>query len=90
MTKINLTKKEINVLTLIDDVPVEMAIKAVKKYIDLENEEIEKIIKKLYNLGLIKKIKIPCGEQDKEWYFHTRLVNKEMINDDLRYKRDRG
>ena len=61
----------------------------VKKFINLPKNKIQKIVKKLKELELIE---IICLPNDKQlYYFHDRRkVNPDMLDDDLRFKRDFG
>jgi len=83
-----LTQKEKQVLTLLDDAKVEGFEEFVQKFIDLSKAEIQKMVNKFKDLELIEIISL---SNDKDlWYFHTGKVNKGMLDDDLRYKRDYG
>jgi len=84
-----LTQKEKQVLTLLDDAKVEDFEEWVQKFIDLSKSEIQKIVNKFKDLELIEIISL-SNEKDL-WYFHDRRkVKPDMLDDDLRYKRDYG
>lgn len=85
---VKLTKNEKQVLTLLDDTKVDGFEEWAQKYINLPKDRMKKIVEKLKNLELIEIISL-ADEKDL-WYFHTGKVNKEMIDDDLRYKRNYG
>lgn len=86
----NLLKKEKDILTLMDSSLVNGFIEFAQKFIEYDKKEIEKIISKLLKEKYVK-IVITLNEDNKiEWYFHTKKVKPNMINDDIRYKKDYG
>jgi len=79
-----LTKKEKQILTLIDDSKVYNFIELAQKHVKISKEEIEKIVEKFLKLKLINKVELKKGEF---WYFHDKSkVTKDMRDDDLYYK----
>jgi hypothetical protein len=83
-----LTQKEIDVLTIMDDVAVKGFLEHAKKYVQYPEKEVKEIAQKLVNQGLVRIVGIPKGSEEVEWYYHTEKVKPEMLNDKLRYKRD--
>jgi len=78
-----LSKKEKQVLTLINDIKVESFIEFTQRYIDLSSSEIKKIVKKLLKLELIEIISL-TDEKDL-WYFHTKQFEKKELDEELYY-----
>lgn len=83
-----LTLEEKQVLTLLDDSKVNGFEKFAQKYLKLPRDKIKKIVEKLKNLELVEIISLVDGAD--LWYFHMGEVNKEMLDEDLRYKRAYG
>ena len=84
-----LTQEEKQVLTLVDSARVDGIEEWVRKFIDLPKDKIQKIVKKLKELGLIEIIFMPNNKH--LHYFHdSRKINPDMLDDDLRFKRDYG
>ena len=85
-----MTKEEKQILTLLDDSPVDNYVEFIKRIIDYPESIIKDLAGRFLKEGLIKKIKIPQGDEEREWFFFTEKVTKDMIDDDIRYKRDMG
>lgn len=85
--EINLTKKEKDILTLLDKTSVDNYLEFINKYVSCTKKELEQTTNKLIKLKLIETLKIPDGKEV-DWYFHTQNVTSEMINDDIRYDRE--
>tara|TARA_Y100000310_G_scaffold239123_1_gene242681 strand:- start:10746 stop:11579 length:834 start_codon:yes stop_codon:yes gene_type:complete len=85
-----MTKKEKQILTLLDDSRVNNYIEFIKKITDYPEPIIKDLAERFLKEGLIKKIKIPNGDEEVEWFFFTEKVTEDMIDDDVRYKRDMG
>ncbi|MFH1211766.1 MAG: hypothetical protein V1659_02435 [Candidatus Woesearchaeota archaeon] len=83
-----LTQDEKCVLTLLDDAEVDGFEGLAQRYIQLPKKKIAEIVEKLKNLELVEIIFL-ADEKDL-WYFHTGKVNEEMLDDDLRYKKNYG
>ncbi|MFA7707870.1 MAG: hypothetical protein WCX73_02890 [Candidatus Pacearchaeota archaeon] len=78
------------ILTLLNNTEKTGAIGFIKKYIVISDEEIRDIINKLHENGLIEVVKLNKGEIMTEKYFHTPRVKPEMLNDDIRFRKDKG
>jgi len=85
-----LTKKEKDILTLMDDSLVNGFIEFTKKFMEYPEKDIKKIVSKLISKNYIKIVTTPNENNKIEWYFHTEKVKPNMINDNLRYKKDYG
>ncbi|MFA5019738.1 MAG: hypothetical protein WC533_01425 [Candidatus Pacearchaeota archaeon] len=88
--KIELLKEERDILTLASDLPKDEAVKKIKKIVSYPEEEITKILNKFENLGLITRIKTLKYGVEKEVYYHTLKVKKDMVNDDLKFRKKFG
>ncbi len=88
--KTRLNDNEKNILTLLNSTEKTGAVNFVKEYIDISDEEINKIISELYKKGLIEIVPLNEGEQRIEMYFHTQKVTPDMLNDNIRFKKDMG
>ena len=84
-----LNQKEKQVLTLLDDVKVEGFEEFVQKFINLSKSEIQKIVNKFKELQLIQIITL-SDEKDLWYFIDRRKVKQDMLDDDLRYRRDYG
>jgi hypothetical protein len=85
-----MTKEEKQILTLLDDSPVDNYVEFIKRIVDFPESIIKDLAGRFLKEGLIKKIRIPQGDEEREWFFFTEKVTKDMIDDDVRYKRDMG
>lgn len=83
-----LTQEEKQVLTLVGCARVDGIEEWVQKFVDLPKDKIQKHVSKFKQLGLIKKVFMP--NEKNLWYFHTTKINPDMLDDDLRFKRDYG
>ncbi|MBL7147358.1 MAG: hypothetical protein ISS82_00855 [Nanoarchaeota archaeon] len=72
-----LSKKEKQVLTILDEFKVGDSL----KFINISKTEKNKVINKLMKLKLIRITKI----NNKSWYFHTDKVKEDMIDKDLNH-----
>ena len=84
-----LIKEEKQILTLLDCAGVDGIEEWVQKFINLPKAKIGKIVKKFKELGLIEVKYLP---NDKNLhYFHDKVrIKPDMLDDDLRFKRDYG
>ena len=85
-----MTKEEKEVLTLLYDSPTNDYVEYVKRYVDYPKSLIEDLVTGFLREKLIQKVKIPQGDKDTEWFYYTNKVTRDMLDDDMRYKRDRG
>jgi len=85
-----LSKKEKDILTLMDSSFVNGFLEFAQKFVEYTKEDIGKISKKLIKKGYVKIITIPQGNSKIKWHFHTEKVKPEMLNDNIRYEKDYG
>jgi hypothetical protein len=88
--KMELTKKEKDVLSLMDEITLDGFVGFVKKVLNYPNKDIKIIANKLVKFGFVKIIDISQTGKSKKWYFHTKKVSNDMINDNLRYIKEMG
>jgi len=81
-----LSRKEKDILTIIDGTPVKKLMKRVRKFIKSPEKEIDAITKRLIDNGFIEIIAVPSGKKEMKLYYHTKKVRSEMLNDTIRYK----
>lgn len=82
--------QEKDILTLLKKIQKDKAVNFVKKFLPYSEFEIIRTIDKLQDLELIDIIRTIEGEIEVEWLYHTSKVTPEMLNDDLRFKKDEG
>jgi hypothetical protein len=80
-----LNKKEIDVLSLIDDQSVDDFLELASKNTKYKEEDIQNAVAKLLNEKFIEIITLPQGDSEKKWYFRTKKGESVKLNDDLRY-----
>lgn len=83
-----LSKKEKDILTLMNLTPVEGFLEFSKNFVNYNKEDIKKISKKLIKNGYVKTITIPQKNKKVKVYVHTKKVKNGMLNDNIRYKKD--
>lgn len=89
-TNADLSESQKNVLTLLNKVEKEKAIAFIQNYLPYSDYQIEEIITNLENKGLLKVIKISQNQAEVEKYYYTEKVTPQMLNDNLRFKKDYG
>ncbi len=83
-----LSKKERDILTLMDLTLVKGFLEFSKEFVNYNEEDVKKIIKKLVKEGYVKIITIPQKNKKVKVYIHTKKVKSGMLNDNIRYKKD--
>lgn len=83
-----LTQTEKEILTLLDDTLAETATKDIRKVVDYPEKVISDLIIKFEQEEYIRRIPLPHGDEQRDWFFHTTKVTRDMLDDDVRYKRE--
>lgn len=79
-----LNKKEIDILSLIDDQSIDDFLEFASKNTKYKEEDIQNVIAKM-NEKFVEIIILPQGETEKGWYFRTKKGEAVKLNDNLRY-----
>lgn len=74
-----LTSEDRQVLTVLDDAPVEDYVHFVGRHVELSSENIRKSVEKLKREGLVEVLE----DNDILRFFHTKKVTKDMIDEAL-------
>lgn len=85
-----LTQREVKILSLMNEVPVENFMERTKRYTSHTKKEIERIIKKLLKEKYVEIIAIPHGDKEVDWYFPTGKGESTPLDDNLRWLKDFG
>lgn len=84
----SLSKREKEILTLMDDVPADSYVEYVQRFTDYLRVNIVKIVEEFVKEGLLERITIPEGDDERSWYFHTKKVTRDMLDTEMLYRRD--
>ena len=76
----DLTDRERIVLTLANDITPEELLEAVNEFFKVTEDDLDVIIDKLVNLGLIEVVNL-----GKFCFFHTKQVKREMLDSNAYY-----
>lgn len=79
-----LSKEDKEILTLMDGVLANNFLKFAKKFVKYPAKEISSAASRLLKEGLVEIVPI----EDRNFYYHTKKVKPEMLNDYIRYKKD--
>jgi putative hydrolases of HD superfamily len=82
------SRKEREILTLMNDVPADSYVEYVQRFTDYLRVDIVKIVEGFLEEGLLEKITLPEGDDERSWYFHTNEVSKDMLDSEMLFRRD--
>jgi putative hydrolases of HD superfamily len=82
------SRREKEILTLMNDVPADSYVEYVQRFTDYLRVNIVNIVEGFIEEGLLEKITLPEGDDERSWYFHTKDVSKDMIDSEMLSRRD--